>query len=98
MQKRKSNSENLEGVIQRLIKAYGLMDGVDKSRLINSWEKILGPYIAGKTEKVELKKGKLYIKLTSAALRNELSVSKTTLIVKLNEFLGKEVIQDIIFR
>ena len=98
MHKRKSNSENLEGVIHRLIKAYGLTDGVDKSRLINSWEKILGPYIAGKTEKIELKKGKLFIKLSSAALRNELSVSKTKLILKLNEFLGKEIIEDIIFR
>ena len=96
--KRKSNTETMQSLMMRLLAAYGLKDGMDKYRLIESWEKILGPYIAGKTEKIELKKGKLYIKLNSAALRNELSVSKSKLIIKLNDFLEKKVIQDIIFR
>ena len=45
-----------------------------------------------------VKNGVLYLHLSSAALRNELMMSRTALIKRLNEAVGSEVIHDIVIR
>ena len=41
---------------------------------------------------------KLYVQITSAPLRNELMLNRSSLVRRLNEITGADVIDDIIFR
>mgnify|MGYP002516231171 CR=1 FL=1 len=45
-----------------------------------------------------VKDGCLYVRLSSAPLRNELMLGRSILVKRLNEAVGREVIKDIIFR
>jgi predicted nucleic acid-binding Zn ribbon protein len=92
-----SNEQSLKEVIDELIKTYKLEDGIAASRVINSWEKVAGSMIFKHTEKIFLRKNKLYLKLDSPALKQELSFAKSRIIKKLNKTIDQNLIEDIVF-
>jgi hypothetical protein len=92
-----SNEQSLKQVIDELIKTYKLEDGIIATRVVNSWEKVAGTMIFKHTEKIFIRKNKLYLKLDSPALKQELSFAKSRIIKKLNKTVDQNMIEDIIF-
>lgn len=95
---KKSNEATLGQVIRELLKTYNLTDKLTEVKLVNSWEAVVGKMIAKHTINLRVKKGKLFVKLDSAALTNELTYSKSRIIDMLNKEAGEKVIFDIVFR
>ncbi|MEI6748417.1 MAG: DUF721 domain-containing protein [Bacteroidales bacterium] len=94
---RKSNEITLKEAIEGLLISYKLADKLDETRIVASWENVVGKLIARHTENLYVKSRILFVKLDSAALRNEMAMAKSKLIVSLNKNSGKEVIDDIRF-
>lgn len=92
-----SNEQTLKEAILELLKTYKLEDGMNETKLINSWENVAGNMITKHTENLYIRNKKLYIKLDSPALKHELSFAKSKLISSLNKVVKSEVIVDIIF-
>jgi len=92
-----TNEITLKEAILRLLKTYRLQDGINETKLINSWDKIVGKMITNHTEDLYIKNKKLFIKLDSPALKHELSFAKEKLIKSLNDSVSQQVIEDIIF-
>lgn len=69
---------------------------LDEVKLINSWPKVVGPFIASHTIDLSIKNHVLFVRVDSDALRNELNYSKSLLIKNLNEVVGKEILQEIV--
>lgn len=95
--RRTDNTEPLKNVIERLLKAYKLENKYFEAGLIASWEKILGRAIAKRTDQIYIKDRKLFVRLNSAALRQELSMAKSRLVDLLNEQFQSPVIDEIVF-
>ncbi len=94
----KTNEQPLGEVIEELLRRYNLKDQWDATRVVQSWENIVGSYIASHTTDIHLNKGVLFVYLDSDALRNELLYAKTLLIGKLNEVAGYNIVDDIVLR
>ena len=92
-----SNEQTIREVIQELLDAYKLSDGLQESRIIRSWDSIAGQYVAKNTESLYIRNKTLFVKLNSPALKNELSFARSKLIETLNKGVGKEVIKEIVF-
>jgi predicted nucleic acid-binding Zn ribbon protein len=92
---RNSNSQPLKDVLNLLLKRYQLDTKLNEYRLVSSWEKVMGKMIAKHTEDLYIKNKTLYVKLNSAALRNELSFAKDKMVKMLNEEIGFDVITHI---
>ena len=71
-------------------------DYLDEVKLINSWPKVVGPFIASHTIDLSIKNHVLFVRVDSDALRNELNYSKSLLIKNLNELVGKEILREIV--
>ena len=71
-------------------------DYMDEVKLINSWPKVVGPFIASHTIDLCIKNKVLFVRVDSDALRNELGYSKSLLIRNLNELVGKEILREIV--
>ena len=71
-------------------------DYLDEVKLINSWPKVVGPFIASHTIDLCIKNQVLFVRVDSDALRNELGYSKSLLIKNLNELVGKEILREIV--
>jgi predicted nucleic acid-binding Zn ribbon protein len=93
----RANEQSLKEVINELLAAYRLDGKLHEFRLINSWESLMGISVAKHTTKIYINKQTLFVQISSAALRNELSYAKTKLVGLLNKEAGHEVINDIVF-
>ena len=63
-----------------------------------AWKSLMGNGVNSYTQEVILKGTTLYVKLTSAVLREELSYGKQKIIAMLNEELRKDIIKDLVLR
>ena len=95
--KRKSNDTTVSELIDLMLNQYGLSGKYKEFRLLQSWNELMGPMVANRTEQLYMSGRTLIIKLNSAALRSELSYAKSKLIAMLNKEAGDELINDIVF-
>ncbi|GAB3724440.1 DciA family protein [Flavobacterium koreense] len=98
MAKRTSNESSISEVLQQFIQANKLEAGMDKIDVEQAWKSLMGNGVNSYTQEVILKGSTLYVKLTSAVLREELSYGKQKIIVMLNEELRKEIVKDLVLR
>lgn len=98
MAKRLSNESSIGDVLKAFIETNKLQSGMDKIDVQQAWKNLMGNGVNSYTKEVVLKGTTLYVALTSAVLREELSYGKQKIIKMINEELGKEVVKDIILR
>lgn len=98
MAKRQSNESSISDVLQQFIQQNRLEAGMDKIYVEQAWKNLMGNGVNSYTQEVILKGSTLYVKLTSAVLREELGYGKQKIITMLNEELRKEVVMDIVLR
>ena len=87
-----------EEILGRLLKGYRLDKGIDAVEVKNIWYSEMGNGVKSYTREIVFRRNTLFVTLTSAVLREELSYGKQLIIRKLNEALGKELIENIVFR
>lgn len=92
-----SNEMTLGQAIKELLKTYNLEDKMTEVKLVNSWENVVGKMIAKHTIDIKLKKRKLFVKMDSAAITNELTYAKSKMIKALNKEAGSDILDEIIF-
>jgi predicted nucleic acid-binding Zn ribbon protein len=95
---RRSKTITLAEAIKDFVSEMGLNDKLDETSLIASWEEVVGRIISIRTTKLYIKNHILYVHLNSSVARNELQLLRNPLKKKLNEKIGKQLIEDIIFR
>ena len=93
--KKNSNQSSLKEAIQELLNAYRLNAGIQQAEVKALWDKMMGPYIEKQTEKLTLENGVLNVKITSAALKNELMMMRSKIVEKLNAELKRDLIREI---
>lgn len=98
MARRISNEGSIGDVLKEFIEKNKLQSGMDKIDVEAAWKSLMGNGVNSYTKEVVLKGTTLYVSLTSAVLREELSYGKQKIIKMINEELGKEVIKDVILR
>jgi Dna[CI] antecedent, DciA len=98
MAKRLSNESPISEVLKEFIQVNKLQVGMDKINVEDAWKNLMGNGVNSYTQEVILKGATLYVKLTSAVLREELSYGKQKIITMLNDELRKEVVKDIVLR
>ncbi len=92
---KRKDTQSLDSVIAEWIRENGLEKPLLEHRVVQQWADILGPTIARYSRDIEVKDGMLRVRITNAALRQELFEQRFRLIKKLNDAVGGEAIQDI---
>jgi predicted nucleic acid-binding Zn ribbon protein len=94
----RSNERSLGDAIREFLHSYHLEDKLNETRVIQSWGKIVGPVIEKHTGGLHIRNRILFVKVDSAALRQELSFSKSKIVGALNDEVKANVIEDIVLR
>lgn len=86
-------------LVRQLLAAYGLDDKLTEVRLKKAWYTLLGPMGEKYTTKVRIKDKVMFVSLSSAALRYELTLSRETLMKSLHKEAGvSDYLRDIVIR
>ena len=95
---RRSNDQTIKEAVDSMLKAYRLDGKLQQLKLIDSWEKLMGPTVAHRTVEIKIYGKKLFVILNSASLRQELFQEREKIIKLLNEEVGAAVIEEIVFQ
>lgn len=94
--RRRSNEMPLKAAIEEFLDRFHLRDKLNQAKVIQAWEKVVGEMVARNTSQLHIRNKVLYVKVNSAALRNELLFARTKIMNALNKEAGATVIDDIV--
>jgi len=95
---RKKNTQKLDEVIKEYLKALKIDDKLKEVELVKSWEGIVGKTISRSTQNIFVHERKLYVKLNSSVIRNELFMLREGLKKALNDKVGQSIIDEVILK
>lgn len=98
MAKRRANDSPIGDVLKEIISANKLQPGIDAVSVADAWKNLMGNGVNNYTRHISLKGSTLYVELTSAVLREELSYGKDKIIKMINAELGREVVKEVVLR
>lgn len=98
MAKRLNSQSTVGDVLKQIIQVNKLQPGMDQIDVKDAWKNLMGNGVNHYTKNVVLKGNTLYVELSSAVLREELSHGKTKIITMINEELRRDVVKDVVLR
>jgi hypothetical protein len=90
------NEITLGEAIEAMLKEYGLDERINQAHIAASWEKLMGKIINVRTQEVKLKKRKLYIRVNSSVLREELHYARGNILKIINAEFKEPVADEIV--
>lgn|SRR5690606_36637757 len=94
---RSAETNTIKSAVQELLQAYKIKDKYTATQVSGAWGKIMGEPIRKRTEQVFMKDKKLFVKLNSAPLKNELSLSKQKIVDLFCKEFGEDVLKEVVF-
>ncbi len=94
----KDNNHALKELFELMIKEHKMKPKLYEAKLRDAWPQIMGKLIDKYTIDISLRKTTLYLRISSAPLKNEFIMSKPKFIDLINKQLGEEYVKDIVIR
>ncbi|MEL1247461.1 DUF721 domain-containing protein [Flavobacterium helocola] len=98
MAKRFNEESPIGDVLKQFISQNKLEAGMDVVNVRDAWKNLMGNGVNNYTTEIQLKGSTLYVALSSAVLREELSYGKDKIIRMINEELRKELVTNLVLR
>lgn len=95
---RTSTPKPLGELIGKVVSRLGIRRELEEARMVEAWADLAGPQILSVTDSVWVRRGKLFVKITSSTWRQELHLQRTQWVRRLNDHLGANLVQEIVFR
>lgn len=93
----RNNDKTIKEAINDLLDSYRLRKKFDETALIAAWPEMMGTAIANRTKQLYISDRKLFLRIESSVIKNELLMMQSQIIKRLNEKAGHEVIASIVF-
>lgn len=94
---KKTNDKSLKEAIDQMLKVYKLRRRFDETSLLMAWPEIMGKSVANRTKDLFIRERKLFVRIESAVIKNEMALMRSNIIDRMNEHIGSKVIDEIIF-
>ena len=95
---RSRSPQSLGDVLSTVVKQLGIERQLDEARVVEAWAMLAGPQINRVTRSAWVKGERLFVKIESAAWRQELHMNRTAWRDRVNAQLGAPLVKEIVFR
>lgn len=95
---RKSNTQKIGTVLREYLEHMMIDRKLKEVGIVSSWEELMGKAVAHRTKQIYIKDKTLFVHLNSSVLRNELMMMRQSVIDKLNEKAGENIVEKIVLR
>ena len=93
-----NDPQPLGTILKDVVEQLNVGGKIDEARVIEAWAMLVGPQVNNVTESVWMQGHRLFVKIRSAAWRQELHLQREEWRARLNDELGKDLIEEIVFR
>ncbi len=94
----KNQPKSVGAAIKELAQHLGLEKNLEEYQALTSWQEVVGEQIAKVTQAQRMENGVLFVSVSTAPWRAELSMKRMEIMQKINAMLGKSVVKEIRFR
>ena len=91
----KQHPREIADLLRVYIRKNGLETPLLQRRLIEAWDEVVDRVTAAYTEEKSIRNQTLWVKISSPAVRSELQMKRTNIIIELNKKVGADVITEI---
>lgn len=95
---RSERPQKLGDLLDSVVDRLGIRDQLDEADVIEAWAALAGPDVNADTDSAWLKGKKLFVKITSPGRRQDLHLERSSWRDRLNERLGDDRVEEIVFR
>jgi predicted nucleic acid-binding Zn ribbon protein len=94
---RKANDKSLKEAIEQMLQVYKIKRRFDETAIIAHWPQLVGKPAANRTRELFIRDKKLFLRIESSVVKNELMLMRTQIISKINDEAQCVLIEEIIF-
>jgi predicted nucleic acid-binding Zn ribbon protein len=94
---RKANDKSIKEAIEQMMQVYKIKRKFDETGVIAAWPEIVGKSVANRTKELFIHDKKLFLRVESSVIKNELMMMRTQIINKINDEAKGILIEEIIF-
>ncbi|MDP3451563.1 MAG: DUF721 domain-containing protein [Bacteroidales bacterium] len=80
------------------LKSNGLEDGIRRVQIFEAWNTVVGERYSDYTLEKFFKDGKLFCKISSSSARNHLFMERLTIVKRINEIIGEDIVKVLILK
>lgn len=93
---RRSDDVTIKQAVEKLLDVYRLRRKFDETSIVTAWPELIGSAIANRTQQIYIRDKKLFVRVESAVIKNELAMMSRQIIGRVNEYVGKVVIEEFV--
>ncbi|GAB3924017.1 DUF721 domain-containing protein [Mucilaginibacter myungsuensis] len=94
---RKTNDKTIKEAIEQMLQVYKIKRKYEETGVAAYWSELVGKSVANRTKELFIKDKKLFLRIESSVIKNELVMMREQIIRKINERAGAWIVEDIIF-
>ncbi|WP_374951786.1 DUF721 domain-containing protein [Mucilaginibacter sp.] len=94
---RKTNDKSLKEAIEQMLNVYKIKRKYDETGIVLLWPDIVGKSVANRTKEIFIRDKKLFLRIESSVIKNELVLMRSQIIEKINKDAKTELVADIVF-
>ncbi|MDE0871893.1 MAG: DUF721 domain-containing protein [Flavobacteriales bacterium] len=89
----------LKAAIDHFIRVNRMQSKLDEVDVVLAWKECFGNMVNRQTRQLSLRaEGQLWVRLDSGPLKEELLMSKSTVVERLNEHLGRKIVRELVIQ
>ena len=94
---RKANDKTLKEAIEQMLQVYKIKRRYDETGIKSSWPQLVGKSVANRTKEIYIHDRKLFLRIESSVIKNELILMRAQIIDKINDEANTVLVEEIIF-
>jgi predicted nucleic acid-binding Zn ribbon protein len=94
---RKTNDKSLKEAIEQMLNVYKIKRRYDETAIVSLWPDLVGKSVANRTKELFIRDKKLFLRIESSVIKNELVLMRRQIIQKINEDAKTELVAEIVF-
>ena len=94
---RKTNDKFLKEAIEQMLQVYKIKRRYDETGIIAHWPDLVGKYVANRTKEIFISNKKLFLRIESSVVKNELMLMRADIRKKINDEAKETLVDELIF-
>jgi len=95
---KEKNDQPIKAILKGWIDNSKIKSKLKQVEIKQLWRQMMGPSISNYTTDILIRKNKMYITISSAPLKQELSYGKEKIKKMINDEIGEEFVKEVIIR
>ncbi|MGF7042822.1 DUF721 domain-containing protein [Mucilaginibacter lappiensis] len=94
---RKANDKSLKDAIEQMLNVYKIKRRFDETGVLAAWPELVGKPVANRTKELFIRDKKLFLRIESSVIKNELMMMRAQIMEKINEKANCILVEEVIF-